>query len=291
MAELSSKGVDETELTTALADKADVDHDHLHGSLDGLSNDDHPQYHNDTRGDARYYTQTQVDDLIDGVTPGDGGGVSDHGDLTGLGDDDHPQYHNDARGDARYYTQTQVDGGFVAQTDFDGHDHALNDLSDVNAASPDDGQALVWDDSTSKYIPATINAGGVTDHGALTGKGDDDHTQYHNDTRGDARYYTQAQVDAKVVTYLHKSADYTAKNLEDITVDCSGGAVTISAPASPSEGDIFWVKDLKRSSETNSITVDLGADGFEGTADEDYIININGFRAGFKFADSSWWEF
>ena len=30
--------------------------------------------------------------------------------------------------------------------------------------------------------------GGVTDHGALTGLGDDDHTQYHNNTRGDARY-------------------------------------------------------------------------------------------------------
>ena len=30
--------------------------------------------------------------------------------------------------------------------------------------------------------------GGATDHGALTGLADDDHTQYHNDARGDARY-------------------------------------------------------------------------------------------------------
>lgn len=30
--------------------------------------------------------------------------------------------------------------------------------------------------------------GGVTDHGALTGLADDDHTQYHTDARGDARY-------------------------------------------------------------------------------------------------------
>lgn len=29
---------------------------------------------------------------------------------------------------------------------------------------------------------------GVTDHGALTGLGDDDHPQYHNDARGDLRY-------------------------------------------------------------------------------------------------------
>lgn len=32
------------------------------------------------------------------------------------------------------------------------------------------------------------NSSGVTDHGALTGLADDDHTQYHNDARGDARY-------------------------------------------------------------------------------------------------------
>lgn len=30
--------------------------------------------------------------------------------------------------------------------------------------------------------------GGVTDHGALTGLADDDHAQYHNNARGDARY-------------------------------------------------------------------------------------------------------
>lgn len=34
---------------------------------------------------------------------------------------------------------------------------------------------------------------GVSDHGNLSGLGDDDHTQYHNDTRGDARYYQQSE--------------------------------------------------------------------------------------------------
>jgi len=42
--------------------------------------------------------------------------------------------------------------------------------------------------------------GGVSDHGALTGLGDDDHTQYHNDTRGDARYYTKTEADNKYIT-------------------------------------------------------------------------------------------
>lgn len=48
--------------------------------------------------------------------------------------------------------------------------------------------------------------GGVTDHGALTGLGDDDHTQYHNDTRGDIRYYTKTLSDA---AYQPKDSDLT----------------------------------------------------------------------------------
>ncbi len=38
-------------------------------------------------------------------------------------------------------------------------------------------------------------SGGTSDHGSLSGLLDDDHTQYHNDSRGDARYYTKGQVD------------------------------------------------------------------------------------------------
>ncbi len=40
------------------------------------------------------------------------------------------------------------------------------------------------------------------DHGGLTGLGDDDHPQYHNNTRGDARYYTQGQIDGRVLDNL-----------------------------------------------------------------------------------------
>jgi hypothetical protein len=74
-----------------------------HGLLTGLSDDDHSQYHNDTRGDARYYTQAQVAagfaPIAKGVTNGDShdhvggdGAQIDHGGLAGLDDDDHGQY-------------------------------------------------------------------------------------------------------------------------------------------------------------------------------------------------------
>jgi len=34
---------------------------------------------------------------------------------------------------------------------------------------------------------------GAIDHGSLSGLGDDDHTQYHNDTRGDIRYFQKTE--------------------------------------------------------------------------------------------------
>lgn len=46
----------EGHIDSSMINDADVDH----GSLGGLSDDDHSQYHNDTRGDARYYTQTKL---------------------------------------------------------------------------------------------------------------------------------------------------------------------------------------------------------------------------------------
>lgn len=95
-----------------------------HGSLVGLGDDDHTQYHNDTRGDARYYQQSYFYDTSQGsqtailadatgkidisfLNVGEIVGSLEHHDLGGLGDDDHTQYHTDARGDIRYYKKTE----------------------------------------------------------------------------------------------------------------------------------------------------------------------------------------
>ena len=99
-----------------------------------------------------------------GQEPGEGG-VTDHGALTGLTDDDHHQYLNYARGDARY-----------------------------------PAIALVNQNVTSGSSP-TFNAAHFTNmptHGQLAGLVDDDHMQYHNDARGDARYPAIALVDQDV---------------------------------------------------------------------------------------------
>jgi hypothetical protein len=43
-------------------------------------------------------------------------------------------------------------------------------------------------DEVERTLEFDLDAGGVTDHGALTGLGDDDHPQYLDNARGDARY-------------------------------------------------------------------------------------------------------
>ena len=66
------------------------------------------------------------------------------------------------------------------------------------------GTPIVVDTSTqiAYYYQAGVgvqainspSAAGISDHGGLTGLADDDHAQYHNDTRGDARYAPIAHV-------------------------------------------------------------------------------------------------
>lgn len=96
-----------------------------------------------------------------------GGGVIDHGALSGLGDDDHHIYIKE-----------------------DGTRSFLNKVSYTYHPTFDNDTELV----DKKYVDDEIS-GLTADHGELTGLLDDDHPQYHTDDRGDARYYTQEQID------------------------------------------------------------------------------------------------
>ncbi len=52
----------------------------------------------------------------------------------------------------------------------------------------DENIAVAFDGTVWTALSSGGGGGGVTDHGALTGLSDDDHPQYHNNARGDARY-------------------------------------------------------------------------------------------------------
>ena len=72
---------------------------------------------------------------------------------------------------------------------------SIGDIGDVQITGVDDNHFLQYDSTSGIWINVGVApGGGVTDHGFLTGLGDDDHPQYHNNARGDARYYTQAQL-------------------------------------------------------------------------------------------------
>jgi len=80
---------------------------------------------------------------------------------------------------------------------------------------------ILYSWQSPSYIAVGSGSSGVTDHGALTGLSDDDHTQYYNQTRGDARYsqlghtHTASQVtdfDAEVSNNTDVAANTSARH-------------------------------------------------------------------------------
>lgn len=95
--------------------------------------------------------------------------------------------------------------------------------------TPDRAAALEARVTALEAIPP-----GVTDHGALTGLGDDGHPQYLNETRGDARYVQGSDSrlsDARTpTTHTHGIADLTATGTPSATTYLRGDG-TWATPA------------------------------------------------------------
>ena len=132
-----------------------------HSALTGLAADDHLQYHTDDR--AATWLETAgalivsiIDDALAGSGWQSGGGVTDHGLLTGLLDDDHPDYFTQGRANT-----------WLATKNLD--------------AIPDSATRLALTTAERAQLAAIPTP--PFDHGALTGLGDDDHTQYHTQAR------------------------------------------------------------------------------------------------------------
>jgi hypothetical protein len=148
----------------------------------------------------------------------------------------------------------------------------MNDLSDVDTTGVTNGQSLVYQSGT--WQPATVSSGGVTDHGALTGLTDDDHPQYHNNARGDARYYTQAQVD----TSLAGKVDSNDSRLSDTRTPTDGTVTTaklqdnavtepkLSISNTPTSGQVLSWNGSAMSWTTNSASDPTMGGDLSGTA-------------------------
>ena len=228
-----------------------------HGALTGLADDDHTQYHNNTRGDARYSLLahvhtgvyepananiqshitntsnphsvtkaqvglTNVDNTSDANKPVstatqtalDGKSSTSHN-HTGTYEPANANIQSHITNTSNPHSVTSVQilpaqtghtGEFLttngtavswATVPSGGGAVAIDDLTDVIITTPANGQALQY--NGTNWVNTTPSTG-VTDHGLLTGLSDDDHNQYHNDTRGDARYYTQTQINTNYYT-------------------------------------------------------------------------------------------
>jgi len=170
-----------------------------HGALTGLSDDDHTQYHNDTRGDARYYTQSQMDTSLSGKS--DTGHTHTESDITDLGNYEPAFTKNTGFNKALGTTSGTVSEG--------NHTHTESDITDLGNYEPaftkntgfnkalgtTSGTVSEGNHTHSNYLTdapsngseyvrkdgawaVASSGGGASDHGSLSGLGDDDHTQY-----------------------------------------------------------------------------------------------------------------
>lgn len=208
-----------------------------HSQLTGLDSDDHPQYLTEARGDSRYAPVVHNhDDLYsplnhlhdDVYAPlnhtHDYSGlyaplVHDHNGVYSLIDHNH---------DLLYEPLGHVHADEYADIL---HTHDLDDLGDVHAPTPDNGDVLVWVDANLRW-EAQASPSGVTDHGALDGLADDDHTQYYNQTRGDARY--------SQLGHTHDDRYYTETELQTAGSSAVHWENITNRPAS---GHLFFHED------------------------------------------------
>ncbi len=82
------------------------------------------------------------------------------------------------------------------------------------AGAPVDGQIYGRQNGAWVRVPISDGSGGTLDHSALGNLLVDTHTQYHNDARGDARYYQQAVINGLLagkaaLNHQHVLADIT----------------------------------------------------------------------------------
>ncbi len=77
--------------------------------------------------------------------------------------------------------------------------------------------------------PGSGGGGGSSDHGTLSGLADDDHPQYHDDARGDVRYYTRPQADALLSAKADNAHTHSIPDVSGLQVSLDGKAAASHA--------------------------------------------------------------
>ena len=178
-----------------------------HDQLGGLDADDHTQYLNVARGDARYFTEAETTTLLGGKADT----VHTHDDRYYTEDETDDlldtKSNTDHTHDGRYYTEGESDILLDAKSDV-GHDHddryyQTNEVDDLLA-----GKANTGHNHDDRYFTEAE----VTN--LLTNKADTIHT--HDD-----RYFTEAEATALLadksdIGHNHDSRYYTESETDDL---------------------------------------------------------------------------
>ena len=89
------------------------------------------------------------------------------------------------------------------------------------------------------------------------------------------------------LSYVAKTADYTASNLEGVLANTTGGAFTVTLPASPTVGDQVVIADSGNVFGTNNCIAGRNGSTIEGAA-SDLNLDINGVSVQFVYSGSTW---
>ena len=89
--------------------------------------------------------------------------------------------------------------------------------------------------------------------------------------------------------WLYKNSAYTAVNNDRIAANTSGGAFTITLPASPAYGTNVTFIDEGKTWDTNNLTIARNGSTIEGLA-ENFIVNATGDMVMTMFYNGSTWR-
>jgi hypothetical protein len=151
----------------------------------------------------------------------------------------------------------------------------LHELHDVSTTVATNGQLLMWNDA-GYWEPA------------------DAPVALPDQTGSDGLFLTTDGTTASWaevtggISYVRKTANYTAVDQEGIIADTTSGTFTITLPASPEEGATVIISD-GANFEANNLIVGRNGSTIEGDA-EDLTLDIAGVSVTFVY-DGSTWQF
>jgi hypothetical protein len=137
-------------------------------------------------------------------------------------------------------------------------------------------------DAANEDLQIQIDEGKI-DHGSIAGLGDDDHSQYHNDTRGDARYRTQSELSsnanangASLIGIEDANTQFVSTNVEGALDEAMDAAQAAQASADAIDDHSHSNKAVLDATTASFLIADESKlDGIEAGADVTDATNVD----------------